>query len=470
MPDSRTIRHVLAGTLICLALVGLSATYWALAGQHSLLLREDNPRIIEAQRDIVRGGIYDRNARPLAETVQLENGLARRYNYPTTYSILGYYSLRYGVGGAESAYDALLSGARPIDSIADYFQRRILNLPQIGADIMLSLDVEIQDALVRALDGAAGTAIVLDARSGAVLALASQPSFDPNSLDTDWPALIEAEGKPFFNRALQGNYPLGGNMAVIWLAQAIAGGFDLSWRFTGAAEPVDLGDGMIAGCVIRPGAAELTLGEALTYGCPAPFASFRQTDSAATADVVLSPFAFQDPFTLPAFPQPATINLPANVEGLSPAVLALRQALGQGDITTTPLHLAAVMAAIANDGLAVGPSLLTGSRPTDIDQWQPQSLESASRRMMDAETARRLRSVMQDARARLWPPPQDSPPSGAHVARSFSGDKTQLWLNGFVDADEAGAFAFVVLLEDREDPSQLLSVGRALFDSFASQR
>ena len=470
MPDSRTVRHVLAGTLISLTLVGLSAAYWALAGQNSLLLREDNPRVIEAQRDILRGAMHDRNARPLVETEPLEDGLARRYWHPSTYSIVGYYSLRYGVGGAESAYDALLSGARPIESIADYFQRRILNVPQIGADIMLSLDVEIQNAVVRALDGAAGTAIVLNAHSGAVLALASQPSFDPNSLDADWPALIEAEGKPFFNRALQGTYPLGGNMAIIWLAQAIASDFDLSWRFTGAADPVDLGAGMISDCVIHPGAAELTLGEALAYGCPAPFASFRQTEAAAAADDLLSPYAFHDPLTLPGYPQPEAVDLAANVEGLSPAVLALRHALGQGELTTTPLHLATIIAAIANDGLAVGPSLLTGSRPPDADHWQPRPLESASRRMMDPETAQRLGSVMRDARAKLWPPTPDDPPGGAYIARSFSGDETQLWLNGFVDSEDAGTLAFVVLLEDQEEPSRLLSLGKALFDSFASQR
>lgn len=470
MPDSRTIRHVLAGTLICLTLVGLSAAYWALAGQNSLLLREDNPRFIEAQRDIVRGGIFDRNARPLAETVRLEAGLARRYWHPSTYSVVGYYSLRYGVGGAESAYDALLSGARPVESIADYFQRRILNFPQIGADIMLSLDVEIQDFLVRALDGAAGTAIVLDARGGAVLALASQPSFDPNSLDADWSALIEAEGKPFFNRALQGNYPLGGNMAVVWLAQAISSDFDLSWRFTGAADPVDLGAGMIYDCVFRPGKAELSLGEAFAYGCPAPFAGYRQTESAAGTDDLLSPYAFEAPFILPGYPKPETVDIPANVEGLSPAVLALRHAFGQGDLTTTPLHFAAIVAAIANDGLAVAPSLLTGARSPDSDRWQPGSRESASRTMIDTGTAQSLRSVMRDARARLWPHPQDSPPIGAYIARSFSGDETQLWLNGFVDLKDAGVLAFVVLLEDQEDPSRLLSVGQALFHSFASHR
>lgn len=467
MPYSRTIRHVLAGTLVCLALVGLSATYWALAGQNSLLLREDNPRIIEAQRDIVRGGVYDRGARPLAETARLDTGLARRYLQPSTYSIVGYYSLRYGVGGAESAYDALLSGARPIENIADYFQRNILNQPQIGSDIMLTLDVDIQAALARALQGAAGTAIVLDARTGAVVALVSQPSFDPNSLDADWPTLAEAPGKPFFNRALQGNYQLGGNMVVLWLAQAIASDFDLSWRFIGAADPVDLGDGMISACVVPPDATELTLGESLAYGCPAAVASYRQTESAAAADDMLSPYAFHEPLTLPGFPQPESIDLAANVEGLSPAVLQLRHALGQGNLTTTPLHLATIIAAIANDGLAEEPALLSGLRPPDSIQWHPPPLDSASLRMMDADTAQGLQLVMWSARAKLWAAPQDSPLIGAYIARSFSGDDSQLWLNGFVEMQNDGALAFVILLESTDDARKLLSIGGEVFNIFA---
>ena len=418
----------------------------------------------------MRGGVYDRGARPLAETVRLDTGLTRLYLRPSTYSIVGYYSLRYGVGGAESAYDALLSGARPIENIADYFQRNILKKSQIGSDIMLTLDVDIQDSLARALDGAAGTAIVLDARTGAVVALVSQPSFDPNSLNADWPALVEAPGKPFFNRALQGNYQLGGNMYIIWLAQAIASDFDLSWRFIGSADPVDLGAGMMSACVILPDATELTLGEAFAYGCPAAFASYPQTESAAAADDMLSPYAFHEPLTLPGFPQPESIDLAANVESLSPAVLQLRHALGQGDLTTTPLHLATIIAAIANDGLAVEPALLSGLRPPDSMQWQLQPLESVSRRMMDAETAQGMQIVMRDAREKLWASPQASPLIGAYIARSFSGDETQLWLNGFLETDEDGALAFVVLLEDTEDVSQPLSIGRDLFDSFVSRQ
>jgi len=470
MRYQRTVRHILAGTLICLALVGISAAYWALAGQDSLLLREDNPRIIEALRDVRRGGIFDRAGRTLAQTGQGDAGLERRYPQASAYSIVGYYSLRYGLGGAEAAYDALLSGARAIESVADYFKRKILNQPQIGADIMLTLDVALQEALVGLMADAAGTAIVLDARTGAVLALVSQPSFNPNTLDADWSRLVEAEGKPFFNRALQGNYQIGANIYLIWLAQALESGFDLSWRFTDAADPVDLGDGMTAACLVNQADAELTLAESLAFGCPAAFASYRRTESALAYDDLLSPYAFHDPLTLAGFPQREAIDLAPDDNSLSPVNLELRNALGQGNLTTTPLHLATIIAAIANEGLAAEPALLSGLRPPDSTEWQQQPLDSASRRMMSAETAQSLQLVLRDAWSELWAPPQGSPLIGAFIARSFSGNETQLWFNGYVKTDADVALAFVVLLEDSDDVSQILSIGRELSVIFVGEQ
>ena len=326
---------------------------------------------------------------------------------------------------------------------------------------MLSLDLDIQAPLVGAMSGAAGSAIVLDARTGAVLALISQPSFDPNTLDAEWSTLIEAEGKPFFNRALQGNYQLGGNMYLIWLAQAIDSGFDLSWRFTGATDRVDLGDGMTVSCVIQQAAAELTLGEAFAYGCPAAFASYRQTESAMDYNEMLAPYLFHDPFALAGFPQPETLAPAAETDTLSPDIQQLRNELGQGDLTTSPLHLATTIAAIANDGLASEPALQSGVRPPASVLWQAQALGSTSRRLHDSETARRLQVALHVAWSELWPALPDSPPMGAYIARSYAGDETQLWLNGFAEIDSDGALAFVVLLEDTDDVSQLRAIGRA---------
>ena len=99
-------------------------------------------------------------------------------------------------------------------------------------------------------------------------------------------------------------------------------------------------------------------------------------------------------------------------------------------------------------------------------QWQPQTLVSASRRLMDADTTQGLQMEMRNVWAKVWAEP-DTPSIGAYIARSYSGDETQLWLNGFVETADDDVFAFVILLEDRQDIPQLLSIGRDLFEIFA---
>ena len=232
----------------------------------------------------------------------------------------------------------------------------------LARDIKLTVDADLQDLLMNSLQGASGAAVLIDANSGALMALLSQPSYDPNRLDADWGDLVAAEGKPFFNRALQGNYQLGGNIYLLWLARAIDAAFDLSLRFTGASDPAALDDGMAIDCLIQPGADELTLPQALSYGCPAPFLRFLESDSTIRIAEELAKLGLNEPAFLPDFPQPEQVAaLPATAE-LRPEALARRASLGQGAKTTTPLHLARIMAALANDGLAPTPWLRLGAR------------------------------------------------------------------------------------------------------------
>lgn len=460
---ARQIRHILLSTLVCLALVGASAAYWAVAGRDTLLLREDNPRRVETLARIQRGSIFDRSGQVLAETVASDSGLIRRYLEPSSYSLTGYYSLRYGVGGAEAALDDVLSGARPLETLADYFSSQILRLPQIGADIMLTVDADIHDALAKEMAGAKGGAIVLDAVSGEVLALVSLPSFDPNRLDEDWSQLIAAEGNPFFNRALQGHYQLGGNIYAFWLAQAIDTGFELSLRFTGAADPITLDDGTAIDCLIQPPSSDLTLTESLVYSCPAPFKGYLQTQDASGYDDLLSQFRFSDPVVLPGFPQPEQLPPNTATAELEPEALARRNILGQGAQTTTPFHLAMIMAAIANDGTAITPRIHAAQRQPATVEWLTQPSNSESVRMLDAATAGTMQSLLRETWGTLNSEPSDSQVDiGAYIAMSRSGDDTQLWLNGYVAAEDRNTAVFVILLEDSADVPRLLAMGKNL--------
>ena len=463
---AKGFRQLLAGALACLLVIGLSATYWAIAGGRSLLLRDDNPRKFLALAAIQRGSIYDRKDRLLAETVAGSSASQRHYPRPSAYSAVGYYSLRFGAGGAEAAFDDLLSGSRQVSSLADYFERNLLRSPQIGADIRLSIDADLQHSLTAAMADARGAAVVLNAWTGEILAMLSMPGFDPNTLDDDWEALVAADGQPFFNRALQGNYQLGGTMYTVLLAEAIAARFDLSQPFSQADALVEVEDGLTISCVIAPDTPGLTLVDAYVYGCPAPFQALLLQEPQMNPDTALQGFAFDDPITLPGFPQPEPIVAPAvpSAEPFDDETRKLRDALGQGHVTTTPLHMAALMAAIATDGNIKTPHLQTALRPPGARQWQETSPSPANTPVTSADVAETLQAILRQS----WSTLRNAPGSGkvgAQVAISWAGDESQIWLNGFSASGDGAVFAFAFVLEDSDNLSRLRSIAQQLIDA-----
>lgn len=195
MAFTREISRLMFGLLVVLFIVIGSATYWAVVGADSILLREDNPRLVEDEASIQRGSIYDRQDQLLAQTaVSEDGGLERIYYHPESYSAVGYFSLRYGTGGAEAAFDDYLRGDIFLNEVDSVIQQDVLHIPQQGADIRLTLDVSVQQSIVNEMGGSRGALVVLSVPDGQVLGLVSLPSYDPNTLDDDWETLIEAEG------------------------------------------------------------------------------------------------------------------------------------------------------------------------------------------------------------------------------------------------------------------------------------
>lgn len=462
MPFARPIHHILLGSLLGMALIGLAAAYWAIGGQGAILRRGDNPRLIEAAARIQRGSIYDRHGQLLAETVNDVNGTRRHYLKPSSYSLIGYYSLRYGSGGAEAAFDQALSGLDEAPSLEAYFAREILHIPPAGADIQLTLDARIQDILVAAMGDVQGAAVVMNAQNGDLLALASLPSYDPNRLDEEWDRLTAAPGKPFFNRALQGQYQPGGAMYILWLTQAILADEDLSRRFEQAADAVDLGEDITIACVVQPETEQLTLEEAFIYGCPSAFVDYQQSAAESSYDDLARAYALDSPITLAGFPIPAAGDIKSNS-------VTRRDAVGQGDLTTTPLHLTGMMAAIAAHGNAPRPNIQLGWRPPSSGEWQNQPRSPTAIPMITAATARQLQDILQ----RTWAVLQDQTyPAGAsvggYVAMSQSGDGAQIWLNGFAAHADRDTAAFVILLEYTRDIQTLIAIGQTLIDALLS--
>lgn len=456
MQFTNEIRRLTTGLLGILAIIGLTAAYWAVIGPERILPRDDNPRLFEANAAIQRGSIYDRNNTLLVESVKQPDGyVERRYLHPATYSILGYFSLRYGTAGIEAAYDELLRGATLEEDLTTYIERDMLHLPQQGVDIQLTLDADTQAQIIDAMQGHQGAVALLTVPDGAVLSVVSLPTYDPNILDSTWETLRGDATNPFFNRALQAQYQPGGLMYTILATAALIENVSLDKVYPNSTRPVEIG-GTTLTCTTPPPAESLTLTQAYLYGCPAPFQDFIVTIGLSQIERRINLFRLDNPIQINNVTLPPATPTPS-----SPRDITLPDAVGQGMLTANPLHMAAIAASIINGGNAPEPYILAATRPPDTDNWQPDSTTREQLSITTVENSRSLQSLMRSSvtDGSAHAAAVNGLDIGGQVALAYSGEGTVAWFIGFVRLDQRQGLAVAIVLEDSEDLDLAARIG-----------
>ncbi len=218
-PVRRAGSALLAGFLA----VALALGYWQVWRGPELAADPANPRIATARLTEPRGRILDSQGVVLAwsESENAPDGTQRKYADPSLVHTIGFHSVRFGDTNLEAAYDAQLRGVRspsPLDRITS------LLFPQREAqpdDLVITVDRRINDAAIAALGDADGAIVALDPRTGAVLAMASKPYFDPNQPDDALAKLQDDPSQPLFNRAVQATYVPGSTFKAVTASAAL---------------------------------------------------------------------------------------------------------------------------------------------------------------------------------------------------------------------------------------------------------
>lgn len=365
-----------------------------------------NPRLTEEALTIPRGAIHDRDGLVLAHTAMTDGVARRSYPEPEMAEITGYFSpMLYGASGLEASWDDELSGragGNPFVQALDDLR----GLPPRGNDLHLTIDAALQRQAHAALGGRPGAAVLLDVQTGAVLALASEPSFDPNALVVvdaagresalaAWAALTNDPAFPLVQRATSGLYPPGSTFKVVTAAAAID---------RGAAEPdtvyEDAGELTIAGHTLveanRPNDQQTvwTLNEAFSWSLNVVFAQVGlQLGGDALADAARG-WGWEQviPFDLPMEPSRVSVT-PGFLD--NPVAVA-ETAFGQGELLASPLQMALVAAGVANEGEVMRPYLVERVAEPDgatLRETRP----SGWRRGADPEAARQTAAMMVSA-------------------------------------------------------------------------
>jgi cell division protein FtsI/penicillin-binding protein 2 len=435
-----------------LALLAAMCGYWAVVNANTLQARDDNPRRVLYEQRILRGRILDRNEAVLADIeITEDNSVERRYLISEAVPPVGYASLRYGTGGIEAAFDAQLRGEAGRSAWQASWEE-LLHRPPRGSDVQLTLDGTLQVQAQQALETRAGAVVLLDATSGEILAMASNPTFDPEHLDEEWEALSIDPAAPLVNRATQGLYQPGTAIQTVIVAETLHKGIaDLNAPVanTMAAIPIN---GTPLRCSVPP-TEPYTPTLAVAYGaaCPAPFADLGERLGADGLTEAIERWELTIPPSL-------TIPTEASdwtTDDLSTTLAVRLEAIGQGKLTVSPLQMALIAGTLVNRGEM--PALRLVLRVQEPKgRWREQATVGKPRRIL----ARGIAERVLDA----WPI-YDSEVKG-HLGVAVAGEEQQprAWFLGIAPA-EAPRYAVAVLIERTPDPQEAAQIGAALLQA-----
>lgn len=379
-------RLTAAGVVSVVAVVVFfgALAYWTVF-RGDLGERADNPRVVAAITDPSRGRILDREGNVLAES---NPDGTRVYRDLSLAHVLGYLSPTYGSQGSELAFNDWLAG-KAGGSWSAALDAEFARRGNSGIDVRLTIDPVIQAAAAGSLAGRAGAVVAIDPRNGEVLAMVSNPGFDPGQIEALGEALNNDPATPLVNRATQGLYPPGSTFKTVTASAALDDNvIEPETLVTCPGEIVF--DGFPVRCDNVPqGIGTYPFKDAYTFSVNAIFGQVGVDTGWNRLLDMASAFGFGRALDFTLDTAPTSVVGPESE--LSEALLA-STAFGQGEILTTPLQMALVAAAIANDGVAPVPTLGFGAYKDgeQVERFGGQG----SHRVMSSETAATMRDFM----------------------------------------------------------------------------
>ncbi|MBW5482879.1 peptidoglycan D,D-transpeptidase FtsI family protein [Streptomyces bambusae] len=453
--------------LLILAL--LIRTNWLQYVQaEELATRKENRRVQIAQYATERGNIIV-EGQPITGSEAVNGSdykFKRKYlDGPLWAPVTGFASQAFGSTQLESLEDGILTG----NDDRLFFDRTIgmfTGQKKQGGNVVTTLNAAAQKAAFTQLGNKKGAVAAIDPRTGAILALASTPSYDPsrfagNSKDDEkaWVELKDSEDKNLVNRALRETYPPGSTFKVVTAAAALEHGV-----VTDINAPTDTTEPYLLPTTQTklPNSHDMkcdkfSLSEALRVSCNTVFANMSDKVTRDKMVETAQKFGFNNekidtPVRAFASVYDKTMDRPGNA----------LSGIGQYNTAATPLQMAMVAAAVANDGKLMKPYMvdqLTSPNLDVIEKHEPQEMS----RPLSAANAQKVQQMMVNVvdngtgkTARI---PGVTVGGKTGTAQHGVGNKKNpyAWFISYAETDKGSPVAVAVVIEDsnadREDIS-----------------
>lgn len=334
---------------IFMAMISYMVYFLALKSDN-FINNEYNGLQVLFEEDVVRGNILTSDGYAIAETIVDDEGNeSRNYPHGRMFSHVTGYSKNVRTGLEKQLNFALL---RSHSFFLEQLVSDFTNEKKIGDNVITTIRYDLQEAAYKALKNYDGAVIAMDPATGEILAMVSQPTFNPNSIDKDWEGL--QEGSALYNRATQGQYTPGSVFKILTTLAYMECNpetyQDYSYECTGK---ITVGDKTIH-CASNKAHGVVTLEDSFAKSCNTSYANMMQDIDEDVFTKLCKANLFNQELPI-AFESSMSSFAIAKKDEDS---LKMDTAIGQGKTLVSPLHMVMLVSAVANDGVMMRPQMI----------------------------------------------------------------------------------------------------------------
>lgn len=424
-----------------------------------------NKRLNSFTEHVVRGKILSADEKTLAETVVNEDGSETRY-YP--YGDMFAHAVGYdtnGKSGIESFgnFNLLRSHAFFVEQIFN----GVRSEKNIGDNIITTLNYELQEVAYNALGNSDGAVIVLEPSTGKILAMVSKPDFNPNTIAQDWDSIVsDNTNSVLLNRVTQGLYPPGSTFKIFTTLEYLRENPDYkkySYECNGSISAEDFE----IHCAKNISHGEEDLMRAFAKSCNSAYADIGLKIDTGSFSKLCESLLFHTDLPTAYASKRSKFALEKN-DG-TPEIM--HTAIGQGETLMTPMHLALVTSAIANDGLLMKPYVIDRTENYEgvmVKEYNPDEFGT----LLETDECKILQDLMKSV---VTDGTGSALLGGNYTAAGKTGSaeysntkgESHAWFTGYAFNEEIGKIAIAVIVEGGGSGSEAaVPVAKAVFDTY----
>lgn len=411
---------------------------------------------------VVRGNIVSSDGEILAQTNVSEDGTEERsYPYSNIFAhVVGYDSN--GKSGIESEANFQLLSSH--EFFLNQIRNEFMGTKNTGDTVVSTLNADLQTTAYNALGDRRGAVVALEPSTGKILAMVSKPDFDPNTISSDWNTLINDEtNSSLLNRATMGQYPPGSTFKIVTALSYFRSkgsfngfSFDCQGSITKEGHTIQCYNGEVHGTE--------DFYSAFASSCNCAFAEIGTELGGAALLKTSEDLLFNRKLPLTSYRKSSfTLN------GSSGIPLIMQTAIGQGNTLVSPMHMALITSAIANDGVLMKPYLIDKVTNTGGDTISTTEPTEARRLMSSNEAAllgKLMEGVVQNGTASSLNGRGYTAAGKTGSAEYDENGSSHSWFIGYSNVDDPDLVVAIIVEGGGTGSAAAVPIAASLFDAY----